>query len=698
MASAAVLFSAWQVLSWPPDVPLELDGRLDEPFWQNVPVQEMFFEQSPQSGVPASYRTQVRIARDETFLYIAAVMDDPPDRPRQSHVSRRDNIPANDSSLHLLIDPMGTRSFAQFFQVNPDCSTADGLYNDTSLSLDLSANYFYAVACHQEEKSWSVEFRIPLTEMRFARELTANWNILVKRTLDDDQSRVYANARLPRNPLCELCLAPALEGLGTLPEPSFMRVTPYVLARQAAGETKTQTGADLKWRMNSNAFVDATVNPDFSQIQLDSPQLVANASFAISSPENRPFFLEGSDILSSPLNAIATRSIAQPSWGLKYTERTSNHDTVLITGDDKSDNRILIPGPYGSRFRPIRAEQKYVIGSSSWKDESFNLGLFCTARSYEGLGSNQTLGWDARRYLSGEDSIRWQSILSTSSNAWDGTAMQKISAENGSGHILSYQHKSETWGTSVDLKYISEKFRADLGFAPRRDYQLAILTETYRHILGDAQFVYTATAAHKAELQQRPIERTAILIAELNYKRYSFSLDSYMSQERIQNEGSLHPYRNHSLVLAVSPPGFLTSASCTFTLGGSIDRADDRVRPSRSSSCGLGVTAFQSATWSLNYSEQRLTQDAWNDTKKPVLIDQFYENTIVIPLTAKAFLRYIRQDFLSQRIEEPRDRGHVDSWTLGYENPQFLTVYAGTTQTGSTQEYYLKLSGPLSIY
>ena len=132
-----------------------------------------------------------------------------------------------------------------------------------------------------------------------------------------------------------MCYAQTLSGMTELPAGRELTVTPELTLRRTSDKTngdghgdgraannKLVVSADMKFRPRADLVFDATLNPDFSQVELDAPQLASNAQFALFYPEKRPFFLEGADILSTPLAAIYTRSITDPAWGARLTRRS----------------------------------------------------------------------------------------------------------------------------------------------------------------------------------------------------------------------------------------------------------------------------------------------------------------------------------------------------------------------------------------
>jgi hypothetical protein len=692
-----LLVLALQVTRWPAETPLEVDGRLDEPFWQTIPPASEFYQVLPQSGVPAPYSTHVRVALDERHFYIGVEMQDPPGSERQSNASRRDHIPASDDTLTLILDPLGTRAFGQVFQVNPDCSINDGLYKEATLSTDLSSDFFHTVGCQQNENGWTVEFKIPLKELRFDQSSVRPWNMLVQRSLVRDQRRTLANAPLPRDPLCLLCLAPSLLITEGLPDQNFLRATPYALARHTDKDAFS-SGVDIKYRVDSSSFLDATVNPDFSQVNLDEPQLSANTRFAVSYPENRPFFLEGSDILETPLKVIATRSISQPSWGLKYTQRSETRDTMIISGDDRSDNRILIPGPYGSRYQTLQARQKYLIGTTQWKGSGIQLGLTYTHRSYEDLGWNQTLGLSSTHFFTNEDSLRWQAILSGSYDRWN---VEDYSLNLDGAEFLLFQHKGERWHSSMEMKSIGAGFRTDLGFNPRNHYRLGILTNTWHQNLGETHLAWYLRMSRKNEFSAKPIQiQNAPGITLTGWLGAELTLETRPgTRERIREDSVLHRYQQHYLSLGFYPGSVLTWVQCDLSWGERLDVTEDQVRPGRAESCAARLALGKKVEWNTSFSQERLHEQHGLGNHSPILINHVVRHLVVLPLKAHFSLRYIRQEERAQRIGTAMERGKTDSWNVSYENPETVTLHAGATIArdagGAQRDYYLKLSANL---
>ena len=172
------------------------------------------------------------------------------------------------------------------------------------------------------------------------------------------------STRLPRGrQLLHLPLATPCRACRACPRraASCSRPTPTASQQRAAPErrraplraTRRSTataGLDVKWTPGASTAVDATVNPDFSQIESDVAQIAANERFALFFPEKRPFFLEGVELFSTPIQAVYTRTITSPRWGLRGTGKVGATAYTALVAQDRGGGSVILPGPIGSDF------------------------------------------------------------------------------------------------------------------------------------------------------------------------------------------------------------------------------------------------------------------------------------------------------------------------------------------------------------
>ena len=484
-AGAAFALEAYKL---GPDDRIVLDGRLDEAAWSRAAVLDRFWEISPDDKVPSKVRTEARVAYDKHALYFAVRSHDPDMSQLRAPFARRDNVLADQDMIVLMVDPVGNRKFAHFFRVNPRGSVGDGLYNEDSGSEDFSPDIEFEVVTGRFEGGWTAEFRIPFSSLRFGDPPSKQWSIMVFRNYPREQRYRISSSMLPRDSSCFICLNEPLTGLDDLPSARHLALTPNATARSVtqrdAGAARTRENElipslDLKWRPRADVVVDATVNPDFSQVELDTPQLAGNAQFALFYPEKRPFFLEGADILEAPFRAIYTRSVTDPSWGVRATQRSGSFDgTVLVTRDD-GGGLVLLPNTYGTGFARQDFKSVATFARGRWQASGFTVGGLLTDRTLEGGAYNRVAGPDAVWFPNTENRFRAQLLGSWTTAQPVGGTLRRGALETGHAVLLDWNHRGREWDQYLNFQDVGRDFRADNGFIEQSGYR-RIYSETSR--------------------------------------------------------------------------------------------------------------------------------------------------------------------------------------------------------------------------
>jgi hypothetical protein len=473
------------------DERVALDGRLDEAAWSRAEPLDRFWEMFPRAGVPARVRTEARFAYDSHALYVAVRAHDPDLAQLRAPFARRDNVLADQDMIVLFVDPVGARKFAHFFRVNPRGSVGDGLFNEDTGSEDFSPDFEFEVVTGRFEGGWTAEFRIPFTSLRYGEPPSREWSVMVVRNYPRDQRYRISSSKLPREQNCFICLNEPLTGLAGLPSTRFLAVTPNLTLRHVEhrdrelprrGADDLVASVDVKWRPRPDVVVDATVNPDFSQVELDTPQLSGNAQFALFFPEKRPFFLEGADILQGPMNAIYTRSVTDPAWGVRATQRREGFDaTVLVTRDD-GGGLVLLPGTYGTGFARQDFKSVASFARARWQAGGMTLGGLLTDRTLDGGAYNRVAGPDAVWFPTTEHRLRMQVLGSwTTAQAVNGRIARGDLASSHAA-VLDWSYRGREWEQFVDFEDVGRDFRADNGFFGQNGYR-RIYSETTRKFL-----------------------------------------------------------------------------------------------------------------------------------------------------------------------------------------------------------------------
>jgi hypothetical protein len=283
---------------------IEIDGVPDEPAWQEAPVFADFLQREPEEGEPASERTEVRILAGSDALFLAAwLYDSEPDKIRATLVRR--DVVSDFDYFFVSLDSRHDHNTSYAFTLTPS-----GAYQDAALGTDGEYDFgwdpVWEGAASRDEEGWYGEWRIPYSQLRFETSDEPVWGIQFTRFIA--RKREVANfAFAPRTEAAGPHRFGHLTGLGLVEAPSRLELLPYGTTRsehlnvhrddpfQGNAERFYAAGLDLKYGITSNLTLDATINPDFGQVEVD-PAVVNLTQYETYFPERRPFFVEGAEI------------------------------------------------------------------------------------------------------------------------------------------------------------------------------------------------------------------------------------------------------------------------------------------------------------------------------------------------------------------------------------------------------------------
>jgi hypothetical protein len=280
--------------------PPSIDGRDDDAAWRAAAPIVAFRQFDPVEDAEPSMRTEARVVYDDAHLYVFVRAFDPRPDSIIALLSRRDVRTASDQ-IKVMIDSYHDRRTGFEFAVNPAGVKRDYYAYDDGPE-DVSWDAVWDVATRVDSLGWTTEFRIPLSQLRYPPAASHTFGLMIVRELARRNERVsWPLMRRSRNAL--VSQFGDLGGLTGLGSPRRLEVAPYVLVRNT-GAVRTDDvrrsqqgtmGADLKVGLTSNLTLDATINPDFGQVEADPAQLNLTA-FETFFEERRPFFLEGMSI------------------------------------------------------------------------------------------------------------------------------------------------------------------------------------------------------------------------------------------------------------------------------------------------------------------------------------------------------------------------------------------------------------------
>jgi hypothetical protein len=327
-------------------VPPALDGKTDDPAWKNAQVIDKFLEYDPKVGVETRFKTEVRVVNDDKYLYVLARMYDPAPDSIISLLSRRD-VRTQSEQIKLMIDSYHDRRTGYEFCVNPAGVKRDFyVYNDNNE--DPSWDAVWDVATSIDSLGWVAEFRIPFSQLRFPNAPSHTFGFMVVRDIARTAERI-SWPLYHRDQQGYISQSGELDGITGIGQPSRLEVAPYVVTKNETRPSGSSwshpqsfaAGADLKYGLSSNLTVNATINPDFGQVEAD-PAVLNLSAFEQFFEERRPFFLEGSGIFSF---RTACGDIDSGCTGLFYSRRIGRSPQLGgLYGDASSPLNTTILG------------------------------------------------------------------------------------------------------------------------------------------------------------------------------------------------------------------------------------------------------------------------------------------------------------------------------------------------------------------
>ena len=448
---------------------ISIDGLLDEEAWLEAAVATEFTQYSPNEGDAATQQTEVRILYGDSQIFISAVLRDTEPEQIRRTLGRRDEFNQADWFI-ASIDSYFDRKTAYNFAVNAAGVQADGIYTGNTgpgggeFDFDTSWNAVWRSAVRTTSEGWVVEMRIPFTMLRFSNTTNQRWGINFRRVIPR-LGEVSDWVLIPRAERSSGTVAQygILEGLAELRPRRNLQITPYTVGnatRDSEAATSSFTGdigADLKIGLSSNITVDATINPDFGQVEADPAELNLTA-FETFFPEKRPFFTEGVAIFNYRVvrggSLLYTRRVGSQAaviGAAKLSGRTENGLNFGFFGASTGDD-FNLENHYGvSRVKQRIGNLSSIGGIATFYDDIHG------GRSYTG-GTD----WDIR-ILDNQYSLSGQ--FSATHRTEDDES------EQGFALTISADRQRSVWNFSADLAVISTGYNPnDIGRLRRNNY------------------------------------------------------------------------------------------------------------------------------------------------------------------------------------------------------------------------------------
>ena len=484
--------------------PPNIDGRLTDDVWRRAAHVSDFVQTAPVEGAAASESTDVYIAYDGENLYVGIRARYGSPGLIRANRSDRDQI-AEDDTVSLFFDPFRDRQRAYQFTVNGFGVQGDAILNSTGLRNrtqrralgtqgrptetppsgipegDISWDALFVSAGLPSADGWTAELAIPFKSLRYppvGEGETHRWGFQVSRAIQGKDETVVWSP-VSRDIAQFLAQMGVIEGLSDLSTSRNLEILPTVTALRlgaldAGGafveDDIAEAGLNLKYGIASDLTADFTINPDFSQIESDLPQIDVNQRFPLFYPELRPFFLEGQEIFNvfAPITPIHTRTIVDPRYGGKVSGKVGRSSIGVLFADDEA------PGKRDDPSDPAFGRTANVAVGRARFDlypESF-VGATVTNRDFM-QSYSRMLAFDSNMRLGATN--RWNVFVSQSWHR-DEEGVERVGQTMGT----FFNHVGRNVNFSAFYGGTSPDFRIDTGFVRRVDDKRMFTNLAYR--------------------------------------------------------------------------------------------------------------------------------------------------------------------------------------------------------------------------
>ena len=468
--------------------PPTIDGVVEANEWKEATRIPVNIEVEPGDNLEAQVFAEALLMENGEALYIAYIAEDPEPNQIRGFYQDRDTG-WNGDWIGITLDTFNDERRAFGFYVNPLGVQMDSIHDDVNQREDESWNGIWDSVGQITENGYTVEVSIPLKQLRFAEtDSIQTWGVEILRQYPRDRVTVISSQEMDRDVSCYLCQISKMQGFDDLEPTRNLEIIPTVTALSIENrdpiiddwereDFDPEGSLDVRWGITQDIYLNATINPDFSQVEADSTRLDVNNTFSLFFPERRTFFLDGADYFDTYENLVHTRNIASPEYGLKLTGKTGDHTYGVVAANDETTS-FIIPKSLSSRIASIKdMKSKVAIGRYRMDlFENSTIGALVTDRRGSGY-KNTVVSIDASLRPTDSDTISIQSMYSSSD--YPLMIQDQYSQESSisdHSHVIEYQHNDRRWDWRLGYYDWGDDFRADLGFINRVDFKHIVAT------------------------------------------------------------------------------------------------------------------------------------------------------------------------------------------------------------------------------
>jgi hypothetical protein len=455
-------------------------GMRPGPEWaEQLARVDEFVQRQPRDGEPSTQRTEVYLGYDDEHLYVVFLCFDSEPEKIRARLSPR-GLSSPDDWVQVMLDTFHDRRRAFVFASYPLGVQWDALWTEGQ-GMDSSWDTLYYNRAELTDQGYMVWLSIPFRSVRFSSDSEQVWGISLTRNiprLNEDSHWPPYSSRIEGR----LNQAGTLVGLRGISPGRNVQLLPFGSFRSSRALDMREParprflddgaqfdgGLDAKLVVKDSLVTDIAINPDFSQVESDEPQVTTNQRFEVFFPERRPFFLENASFFQTPINLFFSRRIADPQFGARMTGKAGPYAIGALLIDDESPGKRVPSGNplEGKRARfAIARVNRDILKQSS-------IGAIFTERSFE-TGYNRAGGLDGRLKLAQNWTGQFQAVASAT-RFLDGRRIA------GPAYETRVNRTGRQFGYTFVYSDRSPGFQTQTGFNPRSDIRNVQNSFTYR--------------------------------------------------------------------------------------------------------------------------------------------------------------------------------------------------------------------------
>ncbi len=507
---------------------IDIDGNLNDPGWKSAGKATGFVERNPGDMIEPEVETEVFVTYDNNNLYVAFVCHDDPSDIRAT-MCQRDQF-YGDDNVCLLLDTFGDATRAYEFFVNPYGIQKDRLWSSVG-GEDGGFDLIWHSAAQITDAGYIVEMAIPFSSLRFPNQDVQTWKMDFWRNRPRESSFQYSWAAYDRNEQCWVCQWGTVKGIQDVQQGKGLEVMPAFVANESGtlpsryepdskisnGDVMGEPSLNIKYSLSSDLIIDASVNPDFSQIESDAAQVNVNSPIALFYPERRPYFQEGRDIFRTLFNSFYTRTVNDPIFTAKLTTRMERTTIGFLSAYDETSPYVV---PTEERTITINGGESFVnvVRALRTIGDDTHVGLIVSDRRFKDNASGTIVGVDGDIRLNRNYSIDGQFLVAHTQEPEDdapfsffkdqapyGYTEDEVNAAfadpyiynlsrlpdssntfafdgesySGTGLITRFSRRARHWNFMLDYNQVSPSYRTETGFDPYINYRNFSISSSY---------------------------------------------------------------------------------------------------------------------------------------------------------------------------------------------------------------------------